>query len=108
MPDSGTPVTIDPIQMQQVAKSLDGQRTIIENCLNSIKQDSTSLKSLWEGESATAYQAIAAKIGEASPKVVSILSEYVLDLNDIASRYITDEQKVKAESEALPSDVFLD
>ena len=103
---AGISFAIDPVRMMQAAQSLDAQRTVIENCLNSIRQDANALKSLWEGESANAYQAVMAKLEENSPKIVSILREYVHNLNGIASRYISDERKHIALNEALPSDVF--
>ena len=102
----GTTMTIDPAVMQSAANTVDAQRAKIENCFNSISQDANSLKPLWEGMSATSYQTTMAKIAEDAPKIVSILREYVLDLNEIASSFMTEEQKRKAQSEALPSDVF--
>ena len=102
----GTTVAIDPVIMTRAAQSLDAQRQIVESNLNSIKSDAAALKSLWEGESADAYQAVMTKLGENSPKIVSVLMEYVHDLNEIASRFLSDEQRRKAMDEALPSDVF--
>ena len=99
-------VMIDPAVMQSAAQTVDAQRSIIENCLGSILRDANSLKSVWEGEGATAYQAAIAKIEENSPVLVSVLKEYVLDLNAIAQSYQTEEQRRKAQSEALPGNIF--
>jgi len=106
MGQQGATTSIDPVVMLNAAQSVEAQRAIIENCLNSIITDANSLRSVWEGDSADAYRATIAKLEENSPKVVSILSEYVLDLNEIASSFMTGEQKRKAQNEALPGDVF--
>jgi len=98
--------TIDPVVMQNTAQTIGSQWAIIENCLNSIKQSATSLKYEWEGDSATAYQTAISKIAEDSPKLVSILKEYVIDLNDIARKFIAEENKRSAANAALPNDVF--
>ena len=97
---------IDPAHMQQVADSLEGQRVIIENCLGGIEKDAAGLEALWAGDSAEAYKASMAKIAAASPKIVSILAEYVRDLKEIASRFISVEQKRVIASQALPADVI--
>ena len=74
--------------------------------MNSIKNDANALKSPWEGDSADAYQTVMERLAENSPKVVSALKEYVHDLNTIASSFLSDEQRRKAQGEALPGDVF--
>ena len=102
----GTTVAIDPIALQKTAKDIDTQRSLIQNCLESIKQDAGALKHVWEGEAANAYESAISKLNEGSPKIVSILQEYVLDLNEIASNFLSDEQKRKAKDEALPGDIF--
>jgi len=99
-------VTIDPVIMLNAAQSVDAQRSIIENCLRNILSDAKSLKSIWEGESATAYQAAIAKIEENSPGLVSVIQEYVLDLNAIANNIIKTDREAAAASAALPSGVF--
>jgi len=99
-------VTIDPAYMLHVASLIDTQRTAIENCLGSIETDAASLKNLWEGESAAAYQESVAKIGEASQSIVDIIAKYAHDLKEIAFGYITIEQIRKTASQALPADVF--
>jgi WXG100 family type VII secretion target len=100
--------SIDPAYMLRVANSIDGQRVIIGNCLNSIQEDAAALTSEWEGESSAAYQAGMAKLGQVSPMVESILNEYIQSLNQIASKFISDEQKIISQSESLPSDIFND
>ena len=99
-------MTIDPKIMQSVAQTVDAQCSIMDNCLNSIIRDANSLKSEWEGESATAYQAAITKIQENSPKVVTAFREYSRDLNTIATSFMTEEQRRKVASEALPGNVF--
>ena len=106
MGQQGITLKIDPAQMKQTAQIFDAQLTIIDNCLKSIRDDATALKGVWEGESATAYQTVMEKLNENSPKIVSILEEYVQDLNTIASQFTSDEQKHKVVIEELPSDVF--
>jgi len=105
MSQQGT-MTIDPVVMMNAAQTVDNQRSIIENCLNSIIKDAGSLKTVWEGESADAYQAAIAKIEENAPNVVNILKEYALDLNEIASQFISEEDKRKVHNETLPNDIF--
>jgi len=102
----GTAVTINPEVMKSAAQIVDTQRSTIENCLNSILRDANSLKSVWEGEGANAYQAAITKIEENSPILVSVLKEYVLDLNQIATAFVKTDIDNKAKSEALPSDIF--
>jgi WXG100 family type VII secretion target len=99
-------MTIDPKIMLSVAQTVDAQCSIMENCLNSIISGANSLKSEWEGESATAYQAVITKIQENSLKIVAAFREYSRDLNTIATGFMTEEQKRKAISEALPDNVF--
>jgi len=99
-------MTIDPKIMLSVAQTVDAQCSIMENCLNSIVRDANSLRSEWEGESATAYQAAITKIQENSPKVVTAFREYSRDLNTIATGFMTEEQKRKTINEALPGNVF--
>ena len=99
-------MTIDPAIMIGAAQTVDVQRSIIENCLNSIIQDANSLKSVWEGESANAYQEAITKIKQNSPKVMSVLKKYSNDLNKVAANFKTTDAGVGAESKALPSNVF--
>jgi len=106
MASQGTTMTIDAGVMHAAASSIDVQRGIIENCLNSIKQDADALKPIWEGASATSYQGIITQIANDSPKVVNILKEYVHDLTEIASEFQTNEQIRKTQSEALPNNIF--
>jgi len=103
----GATVTIDPVVMQSAAQIIDTQRSTIENCLSSILRDANSLKSVWEGEGASAYQAAISKIEENSPILVSVLKEYVLDLNKIASDFISKDNEIKVNSEVLPT-AFID
>jgi len=105
MAQQGT-TTIDPAVMLSAAQTVETQRSTIENCLNSIIRDANSLKSVWEGDSANAYQEAILKIEENTPILVSVLKEYALDLNEIASSFMSEEQKRKAQSEALPGDIF--
>jgi len=100
-------VTINPAVMLSAAQTVDAQRSIIENCLNSILRDARSLKSVWEGESASAYHTAVSKIEENAPVLVSVLKEYVLDLNAIATDFRNTDNKIKGESGALPP-AFLD
>ena len=106
MAAQGTTMTIDTGVMLATASTVDTQRGIIENCLNSIVQDARALRPLWDGASATSYQGIINQIANDSPKVVNILKEYVSDLNDIASEFQTKEQIRKTQSEALPGNIF--
>jgi len=106
MSQQGTTTTIDPAVMLSAAQSTDAQRSVLENCLNSIIKDANSLKSVWEGESAGAYQEAILKIEENAPVVVSILQEYAMDLNEIASEFMSEEQKRKVQNEALPNNIF--
>jgi len=99
-------MTIDPKIMLSVAQTVDAQCSIMENCLNSIVNGANSLKSEWEGESATAYQAAIAKIQENSPKIVTAFRKYSCSLNTIATSFMTKEQILKAASEALPVNTF--
>ena len=99
-------MTIDPVIMLNAAQTVDAQRSIIENCLSSIIKDANSLKSVWEGESAGAYQEAIAKIEESSPNVVDVLKEYALDLNEIASQFISREAERERNNAALPNNVF--
>jgi len=102
----GTTITIDPAVMSSAASTVEAQCAIIDNCIQSIVKDAGSLKSVWEGESASAYQEAITEIEKNSPVVVSILQEYAQDLNEIASSFLSEEQKRKAGNEALPSNVF--
>ena len=106
MGQQGITLKIDPAKMKQTAQIFDMQLTIIDNCLKSIRDDAKTLNNVWEGESATAYQTVMGKLDENSPKIVSIIKEYVQDLNNIASRFTSDEHKHEATVEALPDDVF--
>jgi len=106
MAQPGTILAIDPEKMMQTAQTFDAQLTIIQNCLNSIRDDAKSLEGVWEGESANAYQTVMDKLEENSPKIVNIVKEYVSKLNEIASKFISDEQKHVANNEALPGDIF--
>jgi len=99
-------MTIDPTVMMNAAQTVDSQRSIIENCLNSIIKDANSLKSVWEGESANAYQTAIAKIEENAPNVINVIKEYVTDLNMIASEFIDKEKGRVIHNEALPTNVF--
>jgi WXG100 family type VII secretion target len=99
-------MTIDPRIMLSVAQTVDTQCSIMDNCLNSIIKEANSLRSEWEGESATAYQAAITKIQENSPKIVTAFREYSRSLNEIATNSMTNEQKLTAASEALPGNVF--
>jgi len=99
-------MTIDPTVMLSAAQTIDTQRAIIANCISSIVRDGSSLKSVWDGKTAGDYQEAMAEVEKESPNLVSILQEYVHDLNKIAKSFITEEQKRKTQSEALPSDVF--
>ena len=105
MAQSGA-MTIDPTIMLSTAQTVDVQRSIIENCLNSIIQDANSLKSVWEGESANAYQEAITKIKQNSPNVMSVLKKYSNDLNKIAANFTKTDTGVSNESKALPSNVF--
>ena len=106
MDQYGLSIQIDPEHMQSVAQAVKAQSEVINNCLASIQTDAAALKDVWEGESADAYQAAMGKLGEESPKVSSIIDEYVLDLNQIALQHMSEEQKLKTKNEALPDDVF--
>ena len=105
MSQQGT-MTIDPAVMQSAAQTIDAQRAIIANCISSIVRDGSSLKSVWDGKTAGDYQKAIAEIEKESPNLLSILQEYTLDLNEIAGSFMTEEQKRKAQIEALPSDIF--
>ena len=105
MAQSGT-MTIDPAIMLSAAQAVDVQRSIIENCLNSIIQDANSLKSVWEGESANAYQEAIKKIKENSPNAVSVLQKYSSKLNKIAANYTKTKTDINKDIEDLPNTVF--
>jgi len=105
MSQEGT-VTIDPAAMIRTAQAIDAQRAIIENCFNSIIRDANSLRTPWEGESSNAYRDAVSRISTNSPKVVSVFREYVLDLNRIASAFMTEEQRRRSRNQALPGNVF--
>jgi len=106
MAQQGILLDIDPSRMMQTAQTFDVQRIIIENCMNKIRDDAKALESVWEGESANAYKTAMDKLEENSPKIVSIITEYVKNLNDIASRFISDELVQRTKNEALPGDIF--
>jgi len=99
-------MTIDPAVMLSAAQTIDAQRAIIANCVSSIVRDGSSLKTVWEGKTAGDYHEAIAEIEKESPNLVSILQEYVLDLNEIARSFMTEEQKRKTQNEALPNNVF--
>ena len=102
----GVSIQIDSDHMLKTAQAVDTQSAIIENCLNGIQKDANALKNVWEGESANAYLTAMDKLGEEYSRVVNILKEYALDLNKIALQHMSDEQKLKAQNEALPDDIF--
>jgi uncharacterized protein YukE len=99
-------MTIDPAVMLSAAQAIETQRAIIANCVSSIVRDGGSLKSVWDGKTAGDYLQAIAEIEKESPNLVSIFQEYVLDLNEIARSFMTEEQKRKIKNEALPGDVF--
>ena len=112
MAQYGVSLQIDPAQMTAVARTVDNQRSIVENCFNTIYQDARKLKSSWEGNSADAYQPIMDKLASlqdnesAATYIVNALKEYVSDLNGIAAGFESTERQITAQDEALPSDVF--
>jgi WXG100 family type VII secretion target len=105
MSQQGT-MTIDTAVMLRAAQTIETQRAIIANCISSIVRDGSSLKSVWDGKTADDYQKVIAEIEKESPNLVSIFHEYALDLDEIARSFMTKEQIRKAQSEALPGDIF--
>ena len=112
MAEYGVSIKIDPAKMLSVARTLDAQRSIIENNFNSIFQDANRLKSSWEGNSADAYYPLMEKLASiqnaqsTATVIVNALKEYVLDLNSIAAQFANAEQQNTSKVAALPGDVF--
>jgi len=106
MIQNDTTITIDPTVMQNTAQTVEIQKMTIDNCIKNIIQDAGSLKNVWSGESAEAYKEATTEIERIAPDIICILNEYASDLNEIASGFLSEEQKRKVNSEALPDDVF--
>ena len=105
MPIPGT-MKIDTAVMMNAAQTVAAQRTIMENCISNIIRDAGSLKNVWDGESANAYQTAILKIKENAPEMLKVLQRYTEDLNEIAFSFLTEEEKRKIIAQSLPTDVF--
>ncbi|MCL2151795.1 MAG: WXG100 family type VII secretion target [Oscillospiraceae bacterium] len=112
---TGAEIKIDTAKMAAVAQVISNQTSIIKNCFDSIREQSSRLQGeCWEGESADAYfsnmkklcsqQALSGAI--TTGYVVSALEEYTLDLNKAAMEYNSTERNLDSLHKALPTDVF--
>ena len=102
----------DPAKIEAAAGAIENQRSVVENCFNSIFLDAKRLKNSWEGDSADAYRLAMDKLSNPENKqsaaaiIVQMLREYVIVLNSIAAGFDSAERRNKSLDEALPGDIF--
>jgi len=81
-------------------------RARLSNIMQDMKARFQSLNSSWDSEASASYQAQFNKIHKDIEEMLHIVDEYTRDLDDVAQKYITTEQKLEDIASSLPGDVF--
>lgn len=77
-------------------------KTITDNMMSIID----SLKSIWEGDAATAYNTKFHQLDDDMQRMYSMIQEHVKDLNEMAQQYITAENANIDTGNSLAGDVI--
>jgi len=100
-------LVVDPQVMKTKSDEMKGYRSSLTTTMDDLKSKVSSLATeIWESDSSTAFQKQFTQLHNDLEEVLKIVDEYTADLDEIADRYITTEQKLAEAANALPGDVF--
>ena len=112
---TGIQIKISTAKMTAVAQVVNNQMSIIKNCFDNIREQSSGLRgNFWEGASADVYHNNMIKLCSEQPGsgsvsagyIIQALQEYVSDLRKAASAFDKTENNIQTRNQALPIDVF--
>ncbi|UNC91122.1 WXG100 family type VII secretion target [Candidatus Contubernalis alkaliaceticus] len=95
---------VQPDVLIAKAGELSTEKTTIMGLMDQTKSNINSLAGVWKSQASDEYQGRFKQIYNDIDNMLAIVSEYISDLNEIASVYSTAEKNAKSEAEGLPTD----
>jgi WXG100 family type VII secretion target len=106
MASASDTIKFDPDKIAEVATSLRDQRNLFDQYTKAIKQKATSLKSVWQGDTAELYFQKIEQLDKKSVLLTEGFKMFDQDLQSASGIYRGGEASAKEVAETLPTDMF--
>lgn len=99
-------IKVTPEKLISTAEEFNTANSQVRNLTQQMIQTVDSLKSVWEGEAATAYSTRFHQLEDDMERMHSMINEHVTDLKEMARQYQTAEQANAEIGNTLAGDVI--
>ena len=98
---------VTPEQLESTAHEFNGIMTQVQNLASNMTDQINGMGAKWQGEASTAYINKFNQLQDDINRLSAMINEHVTDLNDMANRYRTTEQKNEDLGNSLASDILV-
>ena len=99
-------IKVDPQQLISTADEFNTTGGQVKSLTDNMVSIIDSMKSVWEGEAATAYNTKFHQLQDDMDKMYRMINEHVKDLNEMAQQYITAENANIDMGSSLQGDII--
>lgn len=99
-------IKVTPEKLISTADEFNTSNSQVQNLTQNMIQTVDSLKSVWEGEAATAYSNKFHQLEDDMNRMHSMINEHVTDLKEMANQYKAAEQANAEVGNSLAGDVI--
>ena len=100
-------ILVTPEQLESTANEFNGIMAQVKNLASNMTDQINGMGTKWQGDASTAYINKFNQLQDDINRLAAMINEHVTDLNDMANRYRTTEQKNEDLGNSLASDILV-